>query len=104
MVHTEILTHLVLLTFVLTSSIISQRYSKLCLMLYKANGVKIDESGDLEIPPKFETFEAIPRASLRTLKPVDPPTIFNVHRWSLEEDLTLLKAVPKMGHMWAGKL
>mmetsp|Transcript_56845 Transcript_56845/g.84564 ORF Transcript_56845/g.84564 Transcript_56845/m.84564 type:complete len:706 (-) Transcript_56845:565-2682(-) len=27
--------------------------------------------------------------------------MFNVHRWSLEEDITLLKAVPLMGHMWA---
>jgi hypothetical protein len=104
MVHTDILTHVVLLTLVMVSSIISQRYSKLCLMLYKANGIKIDESGNLGIPPRFENFEDIPRASLRTLRPVNPPTVFNVHRWSLEEDLTLLKAVPKMGHMWAGKL
>lgn len=72
-------------------------------MLYKANGVKIDAGGNLETPPSYESFDEIPSASLKKLKPVDPPTVFNVHRWSLEEDLTLLKAVPKMGHMWAGK-
>jgi hypothetical protein len=73
-------------------------------MLYKANGVKIDASGNLEIPPRYETFDDIPSSVFKKLKPVAPPTVFNVHRWSLEEDLTLLKAVPKMGHMWAGTL
>jgi hypothetical protein len=93
-----------MLTTTIACSIISQRYSKLCLMLYKANGVKIDPNGNLEIPPRYETFDDIPSAALKKLKPVAPPTVFNVHRWSLEEDLTLLKAVPKMGHMWAGTL
>lgn len=72
-------------------------------MLYKANGIKIDSDGNLEPPPKYECVEDIPDETLRKLKPVGPPTVFNVHRWSLEEDLTLLKAVPRMGHMWAGK-
>ena len=29
------------------------------------------------------------------------PSEFNVHRWSSDEDITLLKAVPLTGHMWA---
>jgi hypothetical protein len=73
-------------------------------MLYKANGVNIDANGNLDIAPSYESFDDIPQSSLKKLKPVDAPTVFNVHRWSLEEDLTLLKAVPKMGHMWAGTL
>ena len=84
-------------------NIISQRYSKLCVMLYKANGVDIDSNGNLREPPKLESVDDIDNAKVNELglKAVDPPAILNVHRWSLEEDLTLLKAVPLMGHMWA---
>ena len=84
-------------------NIISQRYSKLCVMLYKANGVDIDSNGNLREPPKLESVDDIDNAKVDELglKAVDPPAILNVHRWSLEEDLTLLKAVPLMGHMWA---
>mmetsp|Transcript_23340 Transcript_23340/g.57431 ORF Transcript_23340/g.57431 Transcript_23340/m.57431 type:complete len:1134 (+) Transcript_23340:172-3573(+) len=84
-------------------NIISQRYSKLCVMLYKAHGITIDETGCLEEPPKLESVDDIDDAKVKDLglKTVDPPAILNVHRWSLEEDLTLLKAVPLMGHMWA---
>jgi hypothetical protein len=80
---------------------ISQRYSKLCLMLYKAHGVKIDDSGNLVEPPKFESIDDVDEALLATLHQVPPPAILNVHRWSLEEDLVLLKAVSIMGSMWA---
>ena len=84
-------------------NIISQRYSKLCVMLYKANGVEIDAKGNLREPPKLESVDDIDNAKAKELglKAVDPPALLNVHRWSLEEDLTLLKAVPLMGHMWA---
>ncbi|CAJ1941451.1 unnamed protein product [Cylindrotheca closterium] len=84
-------------------NIISQRYSKLCVMLYKAHGITIDEKGCLDEPPKLESVDDIDEAKVNELelKTVDPPAILNVHRWSLEEDLTLLKAVPLMGHMWA---
>jgi hypothetical protein len=37
----------------------------------------------------------------KALKKVFPPAILNVHRWSLDEDLILLKAVPVFGPMWA---
>jgi hypothetical protein len=84
-------------------NIISQRYSKLCVMLYKANGIYIDAKGDLVPPPKHDSVDDINEAKVQELglKAVDPPAILNVHRWSLDEDLTLLKAVPLMGHMWA---
>jgi Myb-like DNA-binding domain len=82
---------------------ISQRYSKLCLLLYKAHGIDIDKMGNLEKPPKLESVDDIDEEKVKALKlkTVEPPAILNVHRWSLEEDLTLLKAVPLMGHMWA---
>jgi hypothetical protein len=84
-------------------NIISQRYSKLCVMLYKAHGIDIDPKGNLIQPPKLESVDDIDevRVTKLGLSTVEPPAILNVHRWSLEEDLTLLKAVPLMGHMWA---
>ena len=84
-----------------STNIISQRYSKLCVMLYKANGIKIDEKGRLEKPPKHESVDDIDEKAMSLLKPVPPPAVLNVHRWSLEEDLTLLAAVPITGPMWA---
>ena len=82
-------------------NIISQRYSKLCLLLYKAHGINIDEQGNLDTPPRFESVEQLDEEAISKLKKVEPPAILNVHRWSIEEDLTLLKAVPLLGHMWA---
>jgi len=84
-------------------NIISQRYSKLCVMLYKAHGIWVDAQGNLAEPPKLESVDDIDEARVEAmgLKLVDPPAILNVHRWSMEEDLTILKAVPIMGHMWA---
>ena len=82
-------------------NIISQRYNKLCVMLYKANGIAIDEEGRFEKPPKFESVDDVDESKAKTLKKVAPPAVLNVHRWSLEEDLTILKAVPIFGTMWA---
>jgi hypothetical protein len=82
-------------------NIISQRYSKICLLLYKAQGVRIDEQGNLDTPPRFEKVEQLDEDAISKLKQVPPPAILNVHRWSIEEDVTLLKAVPLLGHMWA---
>jgi hypothetical protein len=45
--------------------------------------------------------DKLDEAALKALKKVDPPAILNVHRWSIEEDLCLLRAVPVLGHMWA---
>ena len=70
-------------------------------MLYQAHGIKIDENGDLDVPPKVDSVDKVDESALATLKKVDPPAILNVHRWSIEEDLTLLRAVPVLGHMWA---
>jgi hypothetical protein len=70
-------------------------------MLYQAHGIKIDENGDLDVPPKVESVDKVDESALATLRKVDPPAILNVHRWSIEEDLTLLRAVPILGHMWA---
>jgi hypothetical protein len=82
-------------------NIISQRYGKLCYLLYKSHGVKIDKDGHLERPPKLESVDDLDEEKLGKIKKVPPPAILNVHRWSLEEDLTLLNAVPLMGSMWA---
>ncbi|VEU40251.1 unnamed protein product [Pseudo-nitzschia multistriata] len=84
-------------------NIISQRYSKLCVMLYKAHGIYVDAKGNLVEPPKLESVDDIDETKVKAagLKLVEPPAILNVHRWSMEEDLTILKAVPIMGHMWA---
>ena len=84
-----------------STNIISQRYSMLCVLLYKANGIVIDADGRLDKPPKLESIDDIDEMAVKKLKPVQAPAILNVHRWSLEEDLTLLKAVPITGHMWA---
>lgn len=84
-------------------NVISQRYSKLCVMMYKANGIHISISGDLIKPPKLESVEDIDDEKVALIKKPKAPAILNVHRWSLEEDLALLRAVPLMGHMWAGK-
>lgn len=80
---------------------ISQRYSQLCVMLYKAHGISIDSKGKLVEPPKLESVDDIDEGQViaRNLKLVEPPDILNVHRWSIDEDITLLKAVPIMGHM-----
>jgi hypothetical protein len=82
-------------------NIISQRYSKLCLLLYKANGILINDKGMLETPPKMESVDDVDEAVAAKLEKVSPPAVLNVHRWSMEEDLTMLKAVPVFGTMWA---
>mmetsp|Transcript_40320 Transcript_40320/g.45889 ORF Transcript_40320/g.45889 Transcript_40320/m.45889 type:complete len:581 (+) Transcript_40320:311-2053(+) len=82
-------------------NIISQRYSKLSLLLFKAHGINIDNNGSLVKPPKLDSIDKADKTALATLKRVEPPAILNVHRWSIEEDLMLLKAVPVLGHMWA---
>ena len=83
-------------------STISQRYSRLCLLIYRAQGVKIDANGNLQVPPKYPNgIDDFNSDSIKQLAAVEPPARFNVHRWSLDEDVTLLKAVPLMGFMWA---
>ena len=82
-------------------NVVSQRYSKLCVMLYKANGVSIDSRGNLDQPPHLDSVDDIDDRKVALIPKVSPPAILNVHRWSLEEDLTLLRAVPLMGPMWA---
>ena len=83
-------------------SSISQRYSRLCLLIYRAAGVKIGSDGDLDPPPKHPNgAEDFDLEAISKVPPVEPPARFNVHRWSLEEDITILKAVPLMGYLWA---
>ncbi|GAX16492.1 hypothetical protein FisN_7Lh209 [Fistulifera solaris] len=82
-------------------NIISQRYAKLCVMLFKANGVVIDDEGNLEAPAKYDNFDDVDEKKARLLRRVPAPAILNVHRWSLQEDITTLKAVPIFGTMWA---
>jgi Myb-like DNA-binding domain len=81
---------------------ISQRYNQLCVMIYLANGVRLDRvHGTLPTPPKYDSVDDIDEQQFQALRlqKVPPPDILNVHRWSIEEDLALLKAVPIMGNM-----
>ena len=82
-------------------NIISHRYAKLCVMLYRANGVVIDDEGNIENPPKYDNIDDVNAAQALTLRRVEAPAVLNVHRWSLQEDITTLKAVPIYGTMWA---
>lgn len=80
-------------------NVISQRYNKLSLMIYKANGIEIAEDGSLVEPLKMESVDDLDEEELKGIRKVPPPAVLNVHRWSMEEDLTLLRTVPKMGNM-----
>jgi Myb-like DNA-binding domain len=82
-------------------NIISQRYAKLCFMLFQVHRIEIDKDGNLSPPPKLDSVDDIDEKELIKLQKVPPPAILNVHRWSMEEDITLLKAVALMGSMWA---
>jgi hypothetical protein len=66
-------------------NIISQRYSKLCVMLYKAHGIDIDTEGNMNQPPKLESVDDLDETKVATLKQCTPPAILNVHRWSKSE-------------------
>jgi hypothetical protein len=79
-----------------SANIISQRYSKLCMMMCKAHGIQIDDEGNLEEPPKFESVDDLDEEAVGKIKRVAPPAVLNVHRWSWEEDLTLLSVIPLM--------
>lgn len=88
---------------------ISQRYHRLCFLIYKSNGIFIDDEGKLAPLPTFKKGSLIAEdeAALRTqeaiakIKPPAPPSTMNVHRWTIEEDVAILKAVPMMGNQWA---
>lgn len=88
---------------------ISQRYHRLCFLIYKSNGVFIDDEGKLAPLPAFKKGSVVSEdeAATRTqeailkIKPPAAPTTMNVHRWTMEEDVAILKAVPMMGNQWA---
>ncbi len=84
-------------------SIIAQRYWRLCLLIYRGHGIYIDQSGNFKEPPQLtngiDDFDEY--AITQALKPVKQPVAFGLYRWSMEEDLLLLKAVPLMGRMFA---
>jgi len=86
-----------------TISSISQRYWRLCLLIYKGQGIAINEKGELKTPPKHlkgvEDFNE--ELIAQSLKPVPKPMQYGLYRWSMEEDIMLLKAVPLMGRMFA---
>jgi hypothetical protein len=86
-----------------TISQISQRYWRLCLLIYKSNGIYIDNKGNFLEPPRTingpEDFDENKVRSI--LRPVKKPDVIGLYRWSMEEDLCLLKAVPLMGRFFA---
>jgi len=83
-------------------SVVAQRYWRLCLLIYRGHGVQIDPNGKLQeqnLPNGIDDLDE--RAVQRALKPVTKPTVYGLYRWTMEEDLLLLKAVPIMGRMFA---
>ncbi|KAL7537491.1 hypothetical protein ACHAXR_008691, partial [Thalassiosira sp. AJA248-18] len=80
---------------------ISQRYNKLCFMIYRANGIHIDDKGKLPPIPTFAKGAMYDVAKVNQIRSTRAPTTMNVHRWTLEEDIAILKAVPVMGNAWA---
>ena len=85
-----------------SQSLVNQRHSSLTLNIFRNNGIEIDTEGNLANPPDYP--DGIPlsvKHKMECLKPVSEPYTHNVHRWSIEEDVTLLKAVPIMGRLWA---
>lgn len=86
-----------------TISQISQRYWRLCLLIYKSNGIFIDNKGNFLEPPRAingpEDFDENKVRSI--MRPVKKPDVIGLYRWSMEEDLCLLKAVPLMGRFFA---
>jgi Myb-like DNA-binding domain len=84
-----------------STNFVAQRYSTICAHLYKARGIGIDSEGNLDLPPEYFSIDDVDPAKLATVHEVTPPAIINVHRWSIDEDLNLLRVVPIMGNMWA---
>ncbi|GKY90700.1 hypothetical protein MPSEU_000043400 [Mayamaea pseudoterrestris] len=86
-------------------TVISRRYNKLSVIVFRAFGVQIDEEGDLPLVAtvykSVEQMSSSTRQQLRLLKSVDAPAIYNVHRWDFEEDVVLLKGVALLGTSWA---
>ena len=80
---------------------ISQRYNKLCFLIYKANGIEIDDKGNMLPIPDIIKGQPFDISKLHDVMSARAPTTMNVHRWTLEEDIAILKAVPVMGNAWA---
>jgi len=80
---------------------ISQRYNKLCFLIFKANGIEIDKDGKMPPIPSLVKGTALDPAKVAAISIPRAPTTMNVHRWTLEEDIAMLKAVPVMGNAWA---
>ena len=80
---------------------ISQRYNKLCYLIYRANGIEIDDKGKLPTIPTMPKGTVYDMSKLAMVTPARAPTTMNVHRWTLEEDIAVLKATPIMGNSWA---
>jgi len=80
---------------------IAQRYNRLTFLIYKANGVSIGDKGELPPMPKIGKNGTYDEEKANEIKPAEAPTTMNVHRWTLEEDLAILKAVPVFGSCWA---
>lgn len=80
---------------------IAQRYNRLCFLIYKASGISIGDKGELPPLPKLSKNGTYNEEKANEIPPAAAPTTMNVHRWTLEEDLAILRAVPIMGNSWA---
>jgi hypothetical protein len=80
---------------------ISNRYADICYMTYLTRGILVDDQGHLAAPPKYNKASEIDDAKAAALLRVEAPLMYDVNRWSLEEDIAILQAVPIFGFMWA---
>jgi len=83
---------------------VSHRYLKVCLLIYRGHGVHIDKNGHFDPPRELLNGikdldeEEIDSYQLNTVR---RPLVMGLHRWTIEEDIMLLKTVPLMGRMYA---
>jgi hypothetical protein len=81
-------------------NLISQRFGRLCVLLYEANGIHVSTEGNLDSPKAIHK-DVSDYSCISHINPAPAPAFMNVLRWSIDEDIAILKAVPILGHSWA---
>ena len=72
------------------------------MLIYKGHSIDIDRNGKLQERSTPNGVEDLDEKAIKAaLKPVQKPGVYGLYRWSMEEDLLLLKAVPLMGRLFA---
>lgn len=90
-----------------TFSEVAHRYSKMSVLIYIANGVHVDDEGKLADCPTDSNGNSVSCSEYdedfinANLKQVEEPEQYGLYRWTMEEDIMLLKAVPLLGKVYA---